>query len=134
MKGCHPKHLLWALLFLKVHRTKEINCSIAGWACMTTISKWAWHIVRKISGLKDKPICLQKQFDGLCGVAVTNCFTSTDGSDCPVFEPWPFDKKMHAHKLNGSGVRHEMAVCVQMTLIVQIDGPFMGGKHCSVTF
>ena len=56
--GCHPKHLLWGLLFLKVCGAKEINCSIVGWPCTKTFSKWAWHMVKKISKLKDELICL----------------------------------------------------------------------------
>ena len=67
-------------------------------------------------------------------VAETNCFTSVDGTDCPVFEPWPFDKKMHSHELNGPGVKHETAVCIKTSLIVWINGPFVGGKHDSVIF
>ena len=29
--GCHPKHLLWTLVFLKVNSTTAVHCRIVGW-------------------------------------------------------------------------------------------------------
>ena len=98
-------------------------------------SKWAWCIVKKTSSLKNELIQLDNRFDGLDGTVVrTNCFTSVDGTDCPVFEPWPFDRGMFSHKLNGPGLKCELAVCIRTSLIVWINGPFRGGKHDSVIF
>ena len=54
---------------------------------------------------------------------------SVDGTDCPVFEPWPFSKKMYSHKLNGPGVKYEVGVCLMTGRIVWTNGPFVGSKH-----
>ena len=98
--GLSPKHLLWALVFLKVYSTVEILCSIVRWPNEKTYREWSWYFVRRISELKDDLIILDNQFNGLNGVANTNCFISVDGTDCPVLEPWLFSKTMNSHKMN----------------------------------
>ena len=125
----HPKHLLWALIHLKVYSTEQIHCSIVGWPSERTFSKWAWYFVERISLLKPDLIKLDNRFEGLGSVANTNCFISVDGTDCPVFEPYPFSKKMYSHKLNGPGVKYEVAVCLKTGKIVWINGPFEGSKN-----
>ena len=69
-EGCHPKHLLWGLLLLKVCGTEEMSCSIVGWPMTKTFLKWAWHIVKKTSSLKNELIQLDNRFDGLDGTVV----------------------------------------------------------------
>ena len=132
--GGQPKHLLWALVFLKVYSTEEIHCSIVGWPSRKTFLKWSWYFVERISALKDELIRLDDRFDGLNCVAFTNCFISVDGTDCPVFEPAPFNKKMYSHKFHGPAVKYEVAICIKTGLIVWINGPFMGGKHDTTIF
>lgn len=124
--GARPKHLLWALVLLKVYSTEEIHCSIVGWPSAKTFSKWSWYFVERISLLKDDVISLEGRFDGLDTVAETNCFISVDGTDCPVFEPWPFSKQMYSHKMNGPGIKYELAVCLKTAMIVWVNGPFVG--------
>ena len=51
-----------------------------------------------------------------------------------MFELCPLDKQMHSHKLNGPGVKRELAVCIKSSLIAWINGPFIGGKHDSIIF
>ena len=133
-QGGQPKHLLWALVFLKNYSTSELLCSIVGWPNTTTYSKWTWYFVRKIAALKDSIISLDHRFDGLNGVANTNCFISVDGTDCPVFEPTPFSKGMYSHKLNGPGVKYEVAVCLKTSHIVWINGPFIGSENDRTIF
>jgi len=132
--GAKKKHLLWALIHLKVYSSEEIHCSIVGWPSAKTFSKWAWYFVRKIADLKDDVIRLENRFDGLDGVAYTNCFMSVDGTDCPVFEPWPWDRKMYSHKLNGPGIKYEVGVCLKTGMIVWINGPFIGGTNDGTIF
>ena len=132
--GSELKHLLWALIFLKVYATMEIHCSIVGWPCAKSFAKWSWYFVEKLANLKDKFISLENRFDGLGAVVHTNCFISVDGTDCPVFEPWPFTKKMYSHKLNGPGLKYEVAVCLKTGRIVWINGPFDGSKNDSTIF
>ena len=133
--GAEPKHLLWALLFLKVYSTIEIHCSIVGWPSAKTFAKWSWYFVKRIAELKEDEIVLDRRFEGLeDGVADTNCFISVDGTDCPVFEPWPFSKKLFSHKLNGPGVKYEVAVCIKTQRIVWINGPFVASTADSTIF
>ena len=132
--GGKPKHLLWALVFLKVYSTEEIHCSIVGWPSAKTFSKWAWFFVDCIAELIDDVVQLEDRFQGLNGVANTNCFISVDGTDCPVFEPWPFSKNMYSHKLNGPGIKYEVAVCLRTGRIVWINGPFVGSKSDGTIF
>ena len=67
-----------------------------------TFTKWAYYFVERISELKDDVIKLEERFEGYNdGVADTNCFISVDGTNCPVFEPYPFSKSIYLHKLNG---------------------------------
>ena len=132
--GGELKHLLWALVFLKVYSTVEIHCSIVGWLSDKSFAKWSWYFVEKIADLKDEVISLENRFNGLDSIVATNCFISVDGTDCPVFEPWPFSKKMYSHKLNGPGLKYEVAVCLKTGWIVWINGPFVGSKNDSTIF
>ena len=132
--GAEPKHLLWALVHLKVYSTEEIHCAIVGWPSTKTFSKWAWYFVKKIAELKDDIICLANRFEGLNDVVYTNCFVSVDCTDCPVFEPWPFSTAMYSKKLNGPGIKYEVAVCIKTGHIVWVNGPFVGSKNDGTIF
>ena len=59
---------------------------------------------------------------------------SVNGTHCPIFEPWPFDKKLCLHKLNGSGLSHEVGVCIKMCHIVWTNGPFVASTNNGVMF
>ena len=126
--GAHPKHLLWALVFLKVYSTEDIHCSIVGWPSTRTFCTWSWYFVRKISELKDDVILLENRFvDGPLSnphVPERNCYLTVDCTDCPVFEPLPFNPEMFSHKFNGPGLKYEVAVCIRTGHIVWINGPF----------
>ena len=55
--GVKAKHLLWALLFMKVYATEHIHASLAG-CCEKTFRKWAWKFVNTISYLDSEMVCL----------------------------------------------------------------------------
>ena len=129
-----PEHLLWALVFLKVYGTEEVNCSIVGWPCTKTFSRWAWYFVGKIADLKDVVIQLDDRFEGLGEVANSNAFISLDGTDCPTFEPKPWNSGMFSEKFNGPGVKYEVGVCIRTSKIVWIGGPHRAGKNDNTVF
>ena len=133
-KDAKPKHLLWALVFLKVYSTEELHCAIVGWPSKKTFEKWSWYFVKRISDLKDDLISLGNRFDGLGPVVSTNCFISVDGTDCPVFEPWPFSREMFSHKMNGPALKYEVAVCLKTGRIVWTNGPFVGSASDGTIF
>jgi hypothetical protein len=51
MNGCHPKHLLWALNFLKAYDT-AINNGTRFRCDEKTFRKWCWHMLASIEPLK----------------------------------------------------------------------------------
>jgi hypothetical protein len=59
---------------------------------------------------------------------------SIDGTDCPVFEPWPWDPKWYIYKFNGSGVKYGVGVCIRTGGIVWINGPFVCSTNDSTVF
>ena len=75
--------------------------------------------------MRNELIQLGSRFDGLDGTCVQmrNCFTSVDGADCHAFKPWPLDRGMFSHKLDGPGLKCELAACIQTPLVVWINGP-----------
>lgn len=61
----------------------------------------------------------------------SNCLMSVDGSDfraCLSF--WP---GYYSHKFNSSGLRYEVALCIQTGWIVWINGPYPAGKWPDIT-
>lgn len=58
----------------------------------------------------------------------SRCLVSVDGTDFAIFEPVPFSPKWYSHKLNGSGLRYEIAICIQTGVPVWINGPFPCGS------
>jgi hypothetical protein len=50
-RGCRePKHLLWALLFLKVYGNETTHASIV-FTSPKTFRKWAWNVIEELSEL-----------------------------------------------------------------------------------
>ena len=47
--GTKPKHLLWALLFLKVYGTETVLISIVGGPTRKTFRKWVWTVIEEIA-------------------------------------------------------------------------------------
>jgi len=128
------QYLLYALVLLKVYSSEEVHCSIVGWPTTRTFRKWSWYFVKKISELKDDIIKLGRRFEDIPDDCVANCFISVDGTDCPVFEPWPFDSKMFSHKSNGPALRYEVGVAIFTGFIVWVNGPFKAGTQDSTIF
>ena len=54
----------------------------------------------------------------------SRALTSVDGTDCPIWEPSPFSNRWWSWKLNGAGLRYEVAICIQSGMIVWVNGPF----------
>ena len=52
-----PKHLLWALLFLKIYATEYVHCAFAGGVDPKTFRKWCWIFVKAIANLDVEFVC-----------------------------------------------------------------------------
>jgi hypothetical protein len=55
------------------------------------------------------------------------CLVTIDGTDCPIYEPAPFDRCWYSHKFKGPAVRYELGVCIQTGWIVWKNGPYPAG-------
>ena len=54
-KGTRPKHILWALLFIKVYATEDVLCSMAS-VCRRTFRDWMWPTLKAIMKCKKKVV------------------------------------------------------------------------------
>jgi len=50
LHNCHPKHLLWAMLFLKCGSSEDVRALQVG-ADRKTVRKWVWFVVEGIASL-----------------------------------------------------------------------------------
>ena len=53
---------------------------------------------------------------------------SVDGTDCPIYEPSPWNKKWYSHKFKSAGLRYEIGVGLQSGNICWVNGPFPAGS------
>jgi hypothetical protein len=58
----------------------------------------------------------------------SKCLVSVDGTDYAIREPSPFNKKWYSHKMNGPGLRYEIAICIQTGVPVWTNGPYPCGS------
>jgi hypothetical protein len=131
-----PKHLLWTLIFLKTYATEEIHIRLVGWVDPKSYRDWVWYMLMKIVEIKEDIIILENRFAGVDfnNPPPLNCFISVDGFDAPINEPFPFNRKWYSQKLNGPGVKYEVAVCISTGHIVWFNGPFPAGEGDSDIF
>lgn len=132
IQQAHPKHLFWALLFLKCYCTEPILTRLVGGVDNKTFRKWSWAFVDGISLLKQRIIKLENRFMGWDGLSV--CLISVDGMDCAIQEIWPFDKEIFSEKMNGPGYKYEIGVCIKTGWIVWVNGPFKAGRSDKTIF
>lgn len=55
-RGYHPKHLLWALMFMKVYASEPVHRRLAGNPDEKTFRKWVWLFVHAIEGLEQSVV------------------------------------------------------------------------------
>ena len=136
-----PKHLLWALMFLKQYNTQSFTASIVD-VDEKTYRKWVWKVIKKIADIDFlvsfyflfffciKLTCIQINFDdrNLKGGSKNICRISVDGTDFRIQEPTPFSKKWFSHKFNGPGLRYEVGIGITTGWIVWVNDPFPPGE------
>lgn len=69
----------------------------------------------------------EKRFEN--AVRGQTCFTSLDGVDFKILEPYPFDKKWFSHKFSGPGVRYEIGLCIRTGFVVWKHGGYPCGTY-----
>ena len=62
LQGTHPKHLLWALLFLKVYSKLPVLSRLVGGVENAEFSKKSWLYVEEIKGLKQRVVSQHRLF------------------------------------------------------------------------
>ena len=117
-----PEHLLWTFVFLKVNSSESVHCKIVGCKSRTIFRKWVGRYVEAMSVLSQTVIHLGNRFKGWNGD--TRCLMVIDATDVGINEPSPYNPIWWSHKLNGPGIRYEVAMCIQTGHIVWINGPF----------
>ena len=53
---------------------------------------------------------------------------SIDGTDCPIWEPFPFSPRWFTHKWKGPGIRYEIGLCIETGWIVWVNGGYPCGQ------
>ena len=53
---------------------------------------------------------------------------TVDGTDFPINEPSPFNRKWKSHKFGHAGLRYEIGICIQTGWIVWVNGPYPAGQ------
>ena len=56
-----------------------------------------------------------------------SCYLSVDGTDCRIYERYPFKCKWYSHKFKGPGLRYEVGMCMFRDEICWVTGPFPCG-------
>lgn len=132
LKGAHPKHLFWALVFLNCYSTVPVLTRVVGGPDDKTFREWSWAFVAEIAGLKPNVIVFNNRFRGWDGEAV--CLISIDGTDCAIKEIYPFNPSIFSQKLNGPAFKYEIGACIATGDIVWVNGPFEAGMHDATIF
>jgi hypothetical protein len=70
-KGAEPRHLLWALLFMKVYANEDVLCSMVGGVDDKTFCFWTKYFIRIIATrLYNKEVRARHIFCDMCHI---NC-------------------------------------------------------------
>lgn len=56
-----------------------------------------------------------------------------DGTDCPIYEPTPFNEMWYLHNFKGPAVRYEVSVAIKTGFVVSFNGPFPCGSCTDIT-
>jgi hypothetical protein len=99
------KHLLWTLVYFKVHKSEPIHCTIVGCKSQDTFRDWVNKFAVAISELECEVIDLSNRFKGWDGR--TRCLICIDGTDIKITEPIPRGSIWWSHKHNAAGLRYE---------------------------
>lgn len=125
-----PRHLLWALFFLKCYSSEETNAASVGGVDEKTFRKHAWFNVRGLAFLSDVVVRWENRYLGDTG---ERALITVDGTDCPIQEPFPWrdgvNCKFFSHKFNGAGLKYEIGVSIKSGDIVWYNGPFPAGMN-----
>lgn len=124
LPGAKPEHLLWALMFMKLHCSESVLAILCGGVHEQTIRKWCWYFIAKIANLQYQVIRWEKRFERDNGNV---CLVSVDGTDFRIYQWKPFWKGWFSHKFKSAGLRYEVGVCILTGKVVWIHGPFPCG-------
>jgi hypothetical protein len=120
-----PKHLLWALMYMKLYCPEDVMAILCS-TSKNTLSKWVWLWIEAIADLSVEVILWENRLrNAPQGVW---CLVSVDGTDFSIQEPSPFNKKWMTPKLKCAGLKYEVGISIFSGDIVWIYGPHRGAK------
>ena len=137
-KDVELKHLLWALIFLKIYApNEEAHCAMVGWPTKQLFREKVWHILKHIASKKAKLIKLKNRHVNAPknnkGFTKRPLLTG-DCADFHIDEPSPWNSKWYSEKFNGPGVKYLVAIAIYSNNICFADGPRYAGSGDESTF
>jgi hypothetical protein len=126
-----PKHLLYALHFLRCYNQEKIM-KVTLKADEGTIRRWVWIYIERISSLTLDAIDWDRRFDGDSPIEGHYAYV-----DCSVFaveeERKPFSTGWSAVKLGKkAGLIYEIASAISTGHIVWTNGPYPAGMYTDI--
>ncbi len=128
----YPKHLFWALMFMKLYLTFDAMGILLD-TSLPTLQKWIWKWIEAIASRHVDIIHWSRRFRNAPKDDVW-CFVTVDGTDFRMGEPTPFSSKWKSHKAKGASIKYEVAVSIYSGDIVWIYGPHEGSKNDLTVF
>lgn len=122
----YPKHLFWALMFMKLYLTFDAMGILLD-TSLPTLQKWIWKWIEAIASRHVDIIHWSRRFRN--APKDVWCYVTVDGTDFSIGEPVPFDRRWKSHKSKGASVKYEVAISIYSGDIVWIYGPHIGSKH-----
>ena len=130
--GITHKHLLYALVFLKVYRPNEmVHFALVCFPEEKIFCNFSCYFVNKIAWLQNDTIELVNCFEGQEDLESirNNCMMSIDCLDCMRYEPGGyFGTQMYLKKHNSPRIKYEVSICIRTAYIVWINGLFKAGE------
>lgn len=114
----YRKHLLWALIYLKVYSTEFVHCCMVGWPTPKTFREKSWHVVECIADIKTKVIKVKSRFINTPANRDGLSLLTFDCTECKVDEPYPFNKSMCSKKFNSPGFEYSVSIAIFLITFV----------------
>jgi hypothetical protein len=127
-----PKHLFWALMYMKLYLPIEVMLVLLA-TSKPTFNKYVWTWIDAIAKLHEKVILWENRLRNAPEGPLW-CLVTVDGTDFQIGEPFPFEKQWKSPKQKGASVKYEVAVSIYSGDIVWIYGPHRGSKHDKTIF
>jgi len=126
-----PEHLCWTLMYFKLYNPDDVMAVLCG-CVKNTLMKWVGKWTDALANFSQKVILWENRFRNAPDDVW--CLVTVDGTDFKIREPSPFHKGWKSPKLEGSGIKYEVALSIYSGDIVWIYGPHKASKNDVAVF